>query len=144
LKTRFSSLVNVKKNAMQKSESAFQKAHAIFLKAKDALEHSMAELQTITPPPNGQIADFLANRTLLDAQRSLIRHNQEWVAFSKEEMQKAQERLKHDTMEYEKFKYLEFEEQKALLKAAKIKEAKELDEIALMTYSNKDFKKAVS
>ena len=144
MKTRFSSLVNVKKNAMQKSESAFQKAHAIFLNATHALERSVAELQTITPPPNGQIADFLANRTLLDAQRALIAHNEEWVAFSEAEMQKAKEQLKRDTMEYEKFKYLEFEEQKALLKAAKIKEAKELDEIALMTFSNKDYKKAVS
>jgi len=143
LKTRFSSLVNVKKNAMQKSESALEKANAIFLKANQALEDSIHELQTIAPPSNGQIADFLANRTLLDAQRGLIRHNEEWVAFSKTELQKAQEQLKYATMEYEKFKYLEFEEQKALLKAAKIKEAKELDEIALMTYSNKDFKKAV-
>ena len=129
---------------MQKSESAFQKAHAVFLNAGHALERSIAELQTIAPPPNGQIADFLANRTLLDAQRALIAHNEEWVAFSEAEMQKAKEQLKRDTMEYEKFKYLEFEEQKALLKAAKIKEAKELDEIALMTFSNKDYKKAVS
>ena len=144
MKTRFSSLVNVKKNTMQKSESAFQKANAIFLSAKEALKNSLEELQGITPPQNGQIADFLANRTLLDAQRSLINHNKEWVNFSEAEMQKAKEQLKFDMIEYEKFKYLEYEEQKALIKEAKIKEAKDLDEIALMTYSNKDHKKAAS
>ncbi len=143
MKTRFSSLVNVKKNTMQKSESAFQKANAVFFSAKEALKNSLEQLQDIAPPQNGQIADFLANRTLLDAQRSLINHNKEWVNFSEAEMQKAKEQLKLDTIEYEKFKYLEYEEQKSLIKKAKIKEAKDLDEIALMTYSNKDKKKAV-
>ena len=93
MKTRFSSLVNVKKNTMQKSESAFQKANAVFFSAKEALKNSLEQLQDIAPPQNGQIADFLANRTLLDAQRSLINHNKEWVNFSEAEMQKAKEQV---------------------------------------------------
>ena len=144
MKTRFSSLVNVKKNTMQQSESAFQKANAVFLNAEDALKTSTKQLQELAPPTDGQISNFLAHRALLDVQRALITHNQEWVAFSQTEMQKAKEQLKFDTIEYEKFKYLEFEEQKKLIKEAKIKEAKDLDEIALMTYVNKNHKKAAS
>jgi flagellar biosynthesis chaperone FliJ len=144
MKTRFSSLVRVKKNSMQKSENAFEQANRAFLQAKEALQNSLDALGLIAPPSKGQIADFLANRTLLDAQRALIRHNEEWAAFSQEQLQKARQELQQATVEYEKFKYLEFEEQKALLKKAKIQEAKDLDEIALMTYSNKDNKKAAS
>ncbi|WP_457744981.1 flagellar export protein FliJ [Sulfurimonas sp.] len=143
MKTRFSSLVGVKKNTMQKSESAFQKANATFMKASAAVEESLTELYSITSPTAGQISDFLANRTLLEAQRALIAHNKEWVAFSQNEMLIAKQTLQKDTIEYEKFKYLEFEEQKRLIKEAKIKEAKDLDEIALMTYANKDKKKAL-
>jgi flagellar export protein FliJ len=143
MKTRFSSLVGVKKNTMQKSESAFQKANATFMKASAAVEESLAELYSITSPTAGQISDFLANRTLLEAQRTLITHNKEWVSFSQNEMLIAKQTLQKDTIEYEKFKYLEFEEQKRLIKEAKIKEAKDLDEIALMTYANKDKKKAL-
>jgi len=142
MKTRFSSLVNVKKNTMQQSESAFQKANAIFLNAENALKISIQQLQDFIAPTGGQIANFLAHRTLLDAQRAVIAQNEEWVTFSKNEMQKAKEQLQLDTIEYEKFKYLEVEEQKALLKKAKIKEAKDLDEIALMTFANKTMKKA--
>ena len=142
MKTRFSSLVNVKKNTMQQSEGAFQKANAAFLKAKDTLKTSIEQLQELVPPTNGQISNFLANRTLLDAQRVLIKHNQERVAFTQTEIQKAKEQFKFDTIEYEKFKYLEFEEEKELIKKAKIKEAKDLDEIALMSYANKNYKKA--
>jgi len=41
-------------------------------------------------------------------------------------------------MEHEKFQYLDFEEIKAELKKRKFKEAKDLDEIALMTYAKKN------
>jgi len=143
MKTRFSSLVSVKKNTMQKSESAFRKANAAFMKASEAVEESLAQLYTITSPQTGKISDFLANRTLLEAQRTLIRHNKEWVAFTQDEMLVAKKNLQKDMVEYEKFKYLEFEEQKKLIKEAKIKEAKDLDEIALMTYANKDNTKAL-
>ncbi|SFV62012.1 hypothetical protein MNB_SM-5-849 [hydrothermal vent metagenome] len=142
MKTRFSSLVNVKKNTMQKSESALQKANAAFLNAQEALATSLQQLQDFTPPTDGQIANFLAHRTLLDAQRAVIAENEERVRVSKDAMQKAKEQLQLDTIEYEKFKYLEFEEQKALLKKLKIKEAKDLDEIALMTFANKTMQKA--
>jgi len=142
MKTRFSSLVSVKKNTMQKSESAFQKANAAFMKASEAVEESLAQLYNITSPQTGKISDFLANRTLLEAQRVFIQHNKEWVAFTQDEMLIAKKNLQKDMVEYEKFKYLEFEEQKKLIKEAKIKEAKDLDEIALMMYANKDNTKA--
>lgn len=142
MKTRFSSLVNVKKNTMQKSESALQKANATFLNAQEALATSIQQLQDFTPPTGGQIANFLAHRTLLDAQRAVIAEDEERVRVRKDAMQKAKEQLQLDTIEYEKFKYLEVEEQKALLKKIKIKEAKDLDEIALMTFANKTMQKA--
>ena len=128
---------------MQQSESVLQRANALFFNAQNNLKVSIEQLQDLTPPTNGQISNFLANKSLLDAQRNLIKHNQELLSFSKTEMQKAKEQLKLDTIEYEKFKYLEFEEQKKLIKKAKIKEAKDLDEIALMTYANKNYKKEI-
>ena len=41
-------------------------------------------------------------------------------------------------IEYEKFKYLELEEMKKAIKKQKIEEIKQLDEVALMTYGQKD------
>jgi len=144
MKTRFSSLVGVKKNTMRKSETAFQQTNVIYLNATEALQTSINQLSEITPPLTGQVSDFLANRTLFQAQRELIKHNEEWVAFSESEMQKAKEQLKLDTIEYEKYKYLEYEEQKNMLDELKRKEMKDLDEVALMMYANKDSKKVAS
>ena len=137
MKTRFSSLVTVKKNTMQKSERVLQKANQNLQNAQAALQTSLLELQKITTPHEGSMAEFLANRSLLDAQRALIAHNKGWVEYAQKEVLEAKEQLKRDMIEYEKFKYLELQEIEKILKAQKIQEAKDLDEVALMTHTKK-------
>ncbi|MEA1982241.1 MAG: flagellar export protein FliJ [Campylobacterota bacterium] len=144
MKTRFSSLVSVKKNIMQKSERALQHANTNLNSALEALEVSLETLGTLHTPQSGQISDFLSNRMLLDSQRVVIGHNQEWVASLRDEVTKVKEQLKLDTMEFEKFRYLELEEIKEILRKQKIEEAKELDEIALVTYEKNMKKKEAS
>ena len=137
MKTRFSALVSLKKNAMQKSERVVQNANKNLFNAKEALHDSLEELQKIPAPKQGIISDFLANRTLLDSQRALISHNEEWVAYAQKELLEAKEQLKRDMIEYEKFNYLELQEIAKMLQAKKLKEAKDLDEVALMTHTKK-------
>jgi len=142
MKTRYTSLVSVKKNIMQKSERLLQSANANLNSAQIALQLSFKSLDDIDSPQMGRVSDFLSSRMLLDAQRSVIRHNEEWVTFAKQEILKAQEQLKIEMIEYEKFNYLELEEIKKVLKQRKIAEAKELDEVALITYTNNKKKEA--
>ena len=142
MKTRYTSLLSVKKNIMQKSERVLQRGNANLNNAQIALQLSFESLDEIDSPKIGRISDFLSSRMLLDTQRSVIRHNEEWVGFAKKEIKNAKEQLKLDMMEYEKFNYLELEEINKVLKLRKIAEAKELDEIARMTYSNNKKKEA--
>lgn len=134
MKTRFSSLVGLKKNTMQKSERVVQKANMDLNSAKEALEHSYNSLEDIDTPSSGNISVLLASRALLSSQRDLIQHNQEWINFAKNQLTQAKDKLKEDMIEHEKFKYLELDEIKKIMKKRKLEEAKELDEIALMTY----------
>ncbi len=138
MKTRFTSLVHVKKDIMNKSERLLQKANVNLKKAEKALKESLAYLQEIELPSHGKTAMFLANRALMDSQRTIIKHNEEWLEYTQNEVSQAKEQLKKDMIEYEKYKYLEYEEMQKALKEMKIQEAKDLDEIALMTYTNKD------
>ena len=144
MKTKYSSLVGIKKDAMQKSERVLQEANANLQKAQEALRVSLYELSNISLPQHGAISEFLSSRTLLDIQRSLIKHNEEWVEFAKQQVQNAQEALKKSMIEYEKFKYLELQEIEQILKKQKIQEAKDLDEVALLSFTNKVITKAVS
>lgn len=138
MKSRFSPLVKVKKNSMQKSERFLQKATVNLNSASSALELSYNTLKEIAPPSRGSMSQMLASRALLSSQRELIKHNQEWVAFAKKQIEQAKAQLKVDMIEFEKFQYLELQEIKQELKKKAMLEAKDLDEIALMTYMGKN------
>jgi len=137
MKTRYTSLVDLKKNTMESSERAVEKANISLNNATSALETSYASLEDIQSPHNGTMKDFLASRALLTSARNNIQHNHEWVAFSQKQVNQAKEQLKLDMIEHEKFKYLELDEIKKMIKSQKSKDIKELDEIALMTYNKK-------
>ena len=138
MKTRFSSLVTLKKSTMKKSERVVQSTNADLNSAVIALEISKNSLNSIDTPKSGFMSDFLASRRLLDSGRDLINHNQKWVEYSKNQVSLAKEQLKLDMVEYEKFKYLDLQEIKKIIKKQKMLEAKELDEVALMTHARKN------
>ena len=140
MKTRYTSLVSVKKNIMKKSERVLLSANETLQNAQTALQLSLESLGDINTPDTGMMSEFLSSRMLLDAQRTVISHNQEWLAFAQEEILKAKEQLKLDSIEYEKFNYLELQEIKKIVDERKKAEAKELDEVALMTFTNKNKK----
>ncbi len=136
MKTRFNSLVTLKKRTMQKSEEILQGLNKDLNSASEALQLSYDSLKDVEIPITGTMSDMLASRTLLSSQRSLIHHNKEWVDFATNQVNQAREQLKLDMIEYEKFNYLELEEIKKMLQEIKIKEAKDLDEVALMAHAN--------
>jgi len=140
MKTRFSSLVTLKKSTMDKSERVVQNANADLNSASMALQIAYNTLDDIKTPQSGTMSKMLASRTLFSSQRGLIEQNKEWVTFAKTQVKSAQEQLKLDMIEHEKFKYLELEEIKKIIKKIKLQEAKDLDEVALMTYAKKEKK----
>mgnify|MGYP002713201220 CR=1 FL=1 len=137
MKTRFTSLVKLKKNTMQKSEQSLQEANINLNSAKSALNSSYDSLEKIEVPRSGNMAQMLASRAFFESQRDIINHNKKWVEFALNQVNKAKKQLKADMMEHEKFQYLELQEIKQEIKKKKLKEAKDLDEIALMTYNGK-------
>jgi len=137
MKSRYSSLVGLKKNSVQSSERAVQDANMRMKNALSELESSLGELESIETPSHGKISSFLSNRALLEAQRAQIKHNKEWVAFTQQELETTKRDLQKSMREYEKFKYLEHKEIEEKLKLIKQKEAKDLDEIALISHARK-------
>lgn len=138
MKTRFTSLVKLKKDKMKKSEEFLQKAGINLNSAYTALESSCLLLKDLETPSKGNMREMLASRVLFNSQMDIIKHNKEWVDFAAKQVADAKNQLKKDMIEHEKFQYLEFEEIKNELKKRKLKEAKDLDEIALITYGGKN------
>ena len=138
MKTRFSSIVTYKYSKMQEDEVALQKALARLQNAKEELARSIAGLEELQTPQEGNIQNFLASRLLFDAQFRLIEKNKEWVAFEDSQVIAAREQLKQSMIEYEKFKYLEAEEIKKMQKMLASKESKRLDDLAIISYNQKE------
>lgn len=134
MKTRYSPLVKLKKSTMDRTERLVQQKNAELNNAMDALKNSYEFLEDIEQPNSGNINDLLASRRLLSSQRDLIEHNKSWVNFARDQLEDAKNQFKKDMIEYEKYKYLDLEEIKKYQKELKVKEAKNLDEVALMTF----------
>lgn len=138
MKTRFSSIVKYRHSQMQEAEAALQQALARVQKAKKELEEAKAGLADVKAPKTGAMQNFLASRTLLDAQLRLIEKNEEWVAYEESQVNAAREQLQKSMQEYEKFKYLETEEIKKIQKTLQKKENKLLDELAMIGFNQKE------
>ena len=138
MKTRFSSIVKLKHSKMQEEEVNLQKATQRLNNAKSELERSIAELDNLKEPREGDMQSFLASRSLLDAQFRLIEKNKGWVAYEETQVDTQREVLKQAMFEYEKFKYLEAEEIKKIEKELALKESKRLDELALIGFNQKE------
>ena len=138
MKTRFSPIVKLKHSKMQKSEMLVQETLTRVQKAKEELERSLAGLDELQEPTSGSMQDFLVARTLVDAQMRLIEKNRQWVSYEELQLKASQEQLKADMIEYEKFKYLEAQEIQKLKKQQQIAEMKQLDEVAIMRYKQKE------
>ena len=126
---------------MEKSESVLQNANTDLKSANLALEESYTSLNDLQTPISGNICDFLASKTLLNSQRNTIQRNREWIDFAQNQVHQAKEQLKKDMIEHEKFKYLELQEIKKILKKQELQDAKDLDEIALITHTRNNNKK---
>ncbi len=137
MKTRFAPIVKFKHSKVQESQARLQEAIARLNKAKTELQKALDDLRDLQVPQTGNMQHFLASRTLLDAQLRLIENHRGWVAFEERQVEALREQLKNERIEYEKFKYLEAQEIKKLQEMQKRKEAKRLDEVALMTFMQK-------
>ena len=138
MKTRYTPLLKVKKSELDKSERELQKANQTLNNAKFSLQEAYFLLETLELPTSGTIQEMLSARIFVSTQREIVEEKKKWVAFAQEQVVFAVEKLKLSNIEYEKFKYLDIEEIKKLVKLRTLKEVKDLDEIALMTYNRKE------
>lgn len=138
MKTRYTPLLKVKKNELDRCERELQRANQTLNDARSSLQEAYSLLATLELPKSGTIQEMLSARIFVSTQREIVEERKQWLAFASEQVVFAVEKLKVSNVEYEKFKYLDVQEIKKLVKLRTLKETKDLDEVALMTYNRKD------
>ncbi|NPA55393.1 MAG: FliJ family protein [Epsilonproteobacteria bacterium] len=137
MKTKFDSLVKLKKMEVEKIENEISQINNQISTLQTQIDQLTQELLQITLPKEGNFAvitQISAMKKAINEQIELKRQN---IAFLRGQKNLLNEKLKEANLEYEKMKYLQAEEIKKYLQKLKEKEAKNLDEIALMLFQRK-------
>lgn len=134
MKTRFTPLVKIKKNDLDKCERDFSRANKDKQNAQNALDNAYLQLKETSALSTGTMAQMLQERTIIEMQRNVIEQKRLWLNFASQQVVEFQKILQKSAIEYEKYKYLETKEIEVILKKRAQAEAKQLDESALHSY----------
>jgi len=134
MKTKFSPIVKLRYSKVQECEIELQEALSRLESAKSKLKSSLQDMENLPKLSSGSVQDFLASRMLFDSQIKIIEKNRQWIDYEERECEQIRLKLQQYMIEYEKYKYLESQEINIIKKKMQIQEAKQLDEVAIMTY----------
>jgi len=138
MKTKFSDILKVKKQAVEKIERDIQKINTSIKKLELKIENLNKTLFSLTPPKKGNFSVF----SQLKSQQNLIREEIEklknQIIILKNRKNELMEELKKANIEYEKIRYLEGLEIKKIIKEKKLKEDRYMDEIAILLRNNNE------
>ncbi|OQX73456.1 MAG: hypothetical protein B6D59_05610 [Campylobacteraceae bacterium 4484_4] len=131
MKTRFSSLLRLKKRQLEEAEKRLVKARAERRAILLEIERLKREMQEIELPKMGRAGEMGAVFSLRQSLQQKIEEKEHTLERLKQQIQQLQEAYHNANLEYEKMKHLDEMEIEKLLEALKSKEAKIMDEIAL-------------
>ncbi|MDF1880835.1 flagellar FliJ family protein [Sulfurimonas sp. MAG313] len=138
MKTQYTSLVKIKKQHLDKMELSVASCNETIHIIKQKIKDSYNELASLEIPQGGDFSLFRQMQLLKTQISDEIGFNKYNLQMAESALMKAMQQLKTANIEHEKFKYLETTEIEKVLKAQKIKEEKDLDEVALMIFNRKN------
>ena len=136
MKTKFDSVVKVKKQKVDTIERNLQKINASIQNLNTKIEELTKTLLSYTFPKEGNFA--LLNQ--IKHQQHIIRDEidnlKNQVLVLEGRKKELLEELKIANIDYEKMKYLQAEEIKKTVKEKRLKESRDMDEIAILLRKN--------
>jgi flagellar export protein FliJ len=134
VKTKFDSLVQLKKLDVDKLQREMTKQNGKITKANQELNELQEELNKIEYPKSGNFAMITQIKMMQNTLLNQINSKKEEIEFLQNQKNSIKLQLKEAETEYEKMKYLQGEEIKKEIARLKKEEDKNMDEIALMLF----------
>lgn len=133
-KSRYASLVKLKKKGLDEAERELIAANHDVSSAEERLVEAYELLRTFSPPQQGSIRELSQANMMIQSQHLAIGRCKDALEHAQQRQQQKKELYNRSMIEYEKFNYLEVQELNVRIKKLKDEEAKILDEIGTMTY----------
>lgn len=137
MKSKFSSIVRVKKQALDRAEAKVAIARANVATYELNLNNAKAELNSFGLIKSGNVNELKQELYKLNIMRDEVATLSEKLNLAQRELAHFTHQYKNANLDYEKMKYLEQEDFKLAIKIAKQKEALMLDEFATIKFSAK-------
>jgi len=134
IKTKFDSLVKLKKLKVDEKERELIKLNNQISQAYEEMLKIQNEIDSFEYPKEGNFSLITQFKIMQNALFNQLKEKQEYIIFLENQKEILSNQLKELNLEYEKMKYLQGQEIKKYLEKLKHKEAKEMDDIALMLY----------
>lgn len=116
-------------------EKAVQSCHQTIRQIQERIDNAYADLRGLKIPEKGDFSLYRQMQLLKQRVQDEIAFNKHNLHLAENALIKAMQQLKTANIEHEKFKYLETHEIEKVLKVKKDREAKALDEVALMMFN---------
>jgi len=134
IKTKFDQVVKLKKLKVEEVENELLSLNQQIENEEQKLLALNAQLSSIKYPKSGNFSQMLQLREMMKIELSQIEIVKKDIEELNHQKSLLNEQLKEVKLDYEKIKFLQGEEIKKELKKRAIKEAKDMDEIAIMLY----------
>lgn len=138
MKSKYAPLVKLKKKELDRAERELIRANNALASASDALERAYEILSQLSLVQSGTASELFRSHAMIQTQQESIERCQKALQEAHNNQNLMRELYKAATIEFEKFKYLEVEEAKAIMVKNKKEEAKMLDEIGTMIYTKEE------
>jgi len=131
MKTKFSDILKVKKQVVEKIERNIQKINSSIQTLQNKINSLNNELSSFSFPKEGDFRQFQQVKLMQESLINEIKNFENQIMILENRKNEMNE-LKKANIEYEKIKYLENLEIQKIIKEKRLKESKEMDEIAIL------------
>ncbi|EDM23189.1 flagellar export protein FliJ [Caminibacter mediatlanticus] len=132
MKTKFDSVVKIKKQKVDKIERNIQKINSSIKMLQMKIEELRKSFNSLSLPSSGNFATLQQISLQKNTFLSEIKSYENQIKILENRKSELIKELKKANIEYEKMKYLQNEEIKKKIKNIRLKESKEMDEIAII------------
>ena len=135
--SKFAPLTKLKKEQLEEVRRMLLEVNLFTQKLQKELLAFEADLNTQQTPQSGKISLFTQYTVLIQACHDQIILKKDEIYYAKQNAEKIKIAVKEALLEYEKFHYLQSQEEQAFEAKIKKEEAMLLDEIAIIGYNAK-------
>ncbi len=135
MKSKFAPLTKLKKEQLDEVRRLLADVNNYIKNLETALAGLEADLRNQIHPTSGNMALFSQYATLTQACHDQIIKKKDEIYYAKQERHKIQDAVKEALIEYEKFNYLQTQEEEHYRAKLRQKERLQLDEVAIMGYN---------